>query len=78
MWNQESGGAPVEALGLRALAAFFTDKDCPLRHYADASACIGILQRSGAGTLNHLEVKQLWYKLEIRLIGVDNYHVIEK
>ena len=49
-----------EALGLTAHVGFLTNRDCKLEHLTDASACLGILQRSGCGRVKHLTVRQLW------------------
>ena len=55
-----------EALGLRELVEFLTDQDCSLEHLTDASACLGILKRSGCGRVKHLAVRQLWCQEVLR------------
>ena len=49
-----------ETLGLRELAEFVTGQPCAVEHLTDASACLDILKRSGAGRIKHLTVRQLW------------------
>ena len=49
-----------ETLGLRELAEFVTGQPRAVEHLTDASACLGILKRSGAGRIKHLTVRQLW------------------
>ena len=50
----------AEALGLSELASFLFKTPCRLEHRTDASACVGILKRRGAGSVKHLSVRQLW------------------
>ena len=41
-----------------------------LRHQVDASACKAILMRKGAGSIKHLETKDLWVQEAIRRKGI--------
>ena len=51
----------TEALGIREVTEFLmSSENVPIEHYTDASACLGILKRRGAGPVKHLAVKQLW------------------
>ena len=57
----------TEALGLREVLQFLYDEPCGLRHCTDASACVGMLRRAGAGRVKHLTVRQLWCQEVFRL-----------
>ena len=50
----------AEALGIRELTNFLLHADTALLHHTDATACLGILKRKGAGSVKHLSVRQLW------------------
>ena len=50
----------TEGLGLRELVVFLMQTECVLEHWTDASACVGMLRRAGAGRVKHLTVRQLW------------------
>ena len=50
----------AEALALREIIEFLLDEPCQMQHFTDASACVGILKRKGAGPVKHLSVRQLW------------------
>ena len=50
----------TEALGLRNVVEFLFNRKCRITHATDASACVGMLKRSGAGKVKHLSVRQLW------------------
>ena len=50
----------AEALGLTELATFLFKTPVHMVHRTDASACVGILKRRGAGPVKHLSVRQLW------------------
>ena len=50
----------TEALGLREMVEFLFKRSCHLTHATDASACVGMLRRAGAGRVKHLTVRQLW------------------
>ena len=50
----------TEALGLREILQFLYSRPCDLNHFTDASACVGMLRRAGAGRVKHLTVRQLW------------------
>ena len=50
----------VETLGVRELANFMFKTDTDVKHHTDATACLGILKRKGAGSMKHLTVRQLW------------------
>ena len=47
-----------EALGLREICEFLTGRACILEHLTDASAYLGILNRTGSGRVKHLTVRQ--------------------
>ena len=67
--------ALAEGLGVQALAKFLTGAPCALEHLGDASAAYGILLRSGAGSLKHLEVKQLWVQEVARRADVSTIKI---
>ena len=50
----------AECLALREIVEFLLQEPCCMQHFTDASACIGILKRKGAGPVKHLSVRQLW------------------
>ena len=50
----------TEALGLREVVEFLFSRPCSIVHSTDASACVGMLKRAGAGRVKHLTVRQLW------------------
>ena len=50
----------AETLALRELIEFLRRQPCAVNHLTDASACVGILKRKGAGPVKHLSVRQLW------------------
>ena len=61
----------AECIGLRAVIEFLTGASCGISHATDASACLGVLKRRGAGTIKHLTVKQLWVQEVSQQPGVE-------
>ena len=55
------------------LAVFLTGVTPRLNHNIDATACRGILLRQGAGTLKHLDIKQLWVQEVARYYDIYIY-----
>ena len=45
---------------MQQIVEFLRNEPCEIIHATDASACIGIIKRKGAGKLKHLIVRQLW------------------
>ena len=58
-------GATSEALGLRAMTDDYHDAIEPWL-YVDASAAIGVAQRTGLGKIRHLETGSLWLQEAVR------------
>lgn len=57
--------ATSEALGLRAMAVDYDDGIDPWL-YVDASAAIGVAQRTGLGEIRHLETGSLWLQQAVK------------
>ena len=58
-----------EVLGMRNVLAEL-GFDLGVRHFIDASATKGILNRTGAGKVKHLTVRQLWVQEAVERIGI--------
>lgn len=46
-----------------------TINDLEVKHFVDAAACRGILVRQGAGSIKHLEVRDLWGQELVKRLG---------
>ena len=58
-------GASSEALGLKATTRDYDDEISPWL-YVDASAAIGVAQRTGLGKIRHLDTQTLWLQQAVR------------
>ena len=58
-------GATSEALGLKAMTCDYADKLDPWLH-VDASAALGVAQRTGLGKIRHLDTRVLWIQRRVR------------
>ena len=58
-------GATSEALRLRAMTVDYNDPLDPWL-YVDASAAIGVTQRSGLGKVRHLDTGSLWLQNNVK------------
>ena len=55
----------AELIHLSNVASFLTGRVLSLFHGIDAPAAKGIMLRHGAGTLKHLDIRQLWVQAAI-------------
>ena len=58
-------GASSEALGLKAMTRDYEDELEP-GLYVDASAAIGVAQKTGLGKIRHLDTQTLWLQEAVR------------
>ena len=60
----------VEAVGLKNLYSELFDEDYGIALHVDASACRGMVLRTGVGKIKHLSTKQLWAQAAVSSYGV--------
>lgn len=61
----------VEGVGLFNLYNELFEERLPFRISVDASACKGMLLRTGAGKIKHISTKQLWAQGAIASFGIE-------
>ena len=61
----------VEGISVANLDEELWQRRAPLRIHTDASACKGMLLRTGAGKLKHMSTKQLWAQGAVESYGAE-------